>query len=234
LSSKSVQVGVGGSLDFEVSSADIVQGFVVDHEGNIGVFQHSVSAENGVVGLNNSGGDLRRGVDGELDLGLLAVVNGETFKEEGTETRTSTTTEGVEDHKALKTSAVISKLSDSVQYKVNNFLANGVVTTGIVVGSIFLAGDELFRVEELAVGTSSNFIDDSGFKINHNAARNVLASAGFREESVEGVIATSQGLVGRHLTVRLNTVLQAEKFPAGITGLDTSLTNVNTDTLSHC
>jgi hypothetical protein len=163
LSGKSVQVGVGRSLDFKVSSAHIVQGFVINHEGDIGVFQHSVSAEHGVVGFNNSSGNLRRGVDSELNLGLLAVVDRETFKEEGTETGTSTTTERVEDHESLETSAVISKLSDSVQYKVNNFLADGVVTTSIVVGGIFLAGDELFRVEELAVGTSSNFIDDSGF-----------------------------------------------------------------------
>ena len=32
LSNKSVQVGVGGSFDIEISSADIVDGFIVEHD----------------------------------------------------------------------------------------------------------------------------------------------------------------------------------------------------------
>jgi hypothetical protein len=43
LSDESVKVGVGGSLDIEVSSADIINGFVVDHNGDIGVLEERVS-----------------------------------------------------------------------------------------------------------------------------------------------------------------------------------------------
>jgi len=32
------------------------------------------------------------------------------------------------------------------------------VTTGIVVGGVFLAGDELLRVKQLAVGAGSNLV----------------------------------------------------------------------------
>jgi len=42
LSDESVQVGVGGSLDIEVSSADVINGFVVDHNSNIGVLEEGV------------------------------------------------------------------------------------------------------------------------------------------------------------------------------------------------
>merc|ERR1719181_1310733 len=35
LSDQSVEVGVGGSLDVEVSAADVVDGLVVEHDGNI-------------------------------------------------------------------------------------------------------------------------------------------------------------------------------------------------------
>lgn len=38
LSNKSVQVSVGGSFDIEVSSADIIDGFVIEHNGDISVF----------------------------------------------------------------------------------------------------------------------------------------------------------------------------------------------------
>ena len=37
LSDESVKVGVGGSFDVELSSADVVDGFVIEHNGNIGV-----------------------------------------------------------------------------------------------------------------------------------------------------------------------------------------------------
>ena len=37
LSNKSVQVGVCWSFNVEISSADIIDGFIVEHDGNIGV-----------------------------------------------------------------------------------------------------------------------------------------------------------------------------------------------------
>jgi hypothetical protein len=51
------------------------------------------------------------------------------------------------------------------------------VTTGVVVGSILLASDHLLGVEERAVGTSADLIDNIGLKIAVDGARNVTASA---------------------------------------------------------
>jgi hypothetical protein len=65
LGNQSVQVGVGGSFDIQVSSANIVDGFIVQHDSDIGMFQKGVGGQNRVVGFNNGGGDLGRGVDGE-------------------------------------------------------------------------------------------------------------------------------------------------------------------------
>jgi len=227
LGNKSVQVGVSGSLDIEVTAADIVDGLVVEHNGNIGVLKEGVGGEHGVVGLNDGGGDLGGWVDGEAELGLLAVINGESLEEEGTETGTGTTTDGVEDEEALETSALISELTDSVEAEIDDFLTNGVVTTGEVVGSVFLTGDELLGVEELSVGTGTDLIDDGGFEIEEDATGDVLASTSLGEEGVEGIITTTDSLVRGHLTIRLDTVLEAEKFPAGVTNLDTGLTDVN-------
>ena len=42
LSNESVQVGVGWSLDIEVSSADIINGFVIDHDSDISVLEVDV------------------------------------------------------------------------------------------------------------------------------------------------------------------------------------------------
>jgi hypothetical protein len=61
----------------------------------------------------------------------------------------------------------------------------------------------------------------------------VLASTSLREKSVERVITTTDGLVGRHLPIRLDTVLQAIQLPTGVTGLDTGLNNMNRQHFTH-
>lgn len=60
----------------------------------------------------------------------------------------------------------------------------------------------------------------------------MFASAGLAEESVEAVVASANGLVRRHLPIRLDTVLQAVQLPAGISYLDSGLTDVDRDTLT--
>jgi len=127
----------------------------------------------------------------------------------------------------LETSALIGELSDSVEAEINDFFTNGVVTTGEVVGGILLAGDELFWVEELSVGTSADFVNDSGFQVKEDATGDVLASTSLGEEGVESIIAATDGFVRGHLTVWLNAVLEAEELPAGVTYLDTGLTDVD-------
>ena len=197
------------------------------------MLEEGVGGEHGVVGLNDGSGDLGRRIDGETELGLLAVVDGESLEEEGTETGAGTTTNGVEDEEALEASALVSELSDSVEAEIDDFLADGVVATGEVVGGILLAGDELLGVEELSVGAGSDLIDNGGLEIEEDAAGHVLASTSLGEEGVESVVATTDGLVRWHLTVGLDTVLEAEELPAGVTNLDTGLTDVDRDDLTH-
>ena len=62
----------------------------------------------------------------------------------------------------------------------------------------------------------------------------MLAGARLREEGVEGVVAAADGLVRGHLPVRLDTVLEAEKLPAGVTHLATALANHDGEALTHC
>ena len=122
---------------------------------------------------------------------------------------------------------MISELSDTVEAEINDFFTNGVVTTGEVVGSILLTRDELLWVEELTVGTSTDFIDNGWFQIEEDATGDVLAGTSLGEEGVESIITATDGLIRWHLTIWLDTVLEAEKFPAGVTNLDTGLTDVN-------
>jgi hypothetical protein len=107
LSNEAVQVLVRRSGDIEVATADIVDSLVIDEESTVRVLNGAVSRQDSVVRLNNGSRGSGSRVDGELKLGLLAVLSRETLKEESTETGTSTTTEGVEDQEALERLAVV-------------------------------------------------------------------------------------------------------------------------------
>jgi len=227
LRDESVEVSVGGALNIEVSSADIVDGLVVEHDGDIGVLEEGVSGEDGVVWLNNGGGDLWGWIDGESELGFFTVIDGKSLEEERSETGTGSSTDGVEDEETLETCALIRELSDSIEAEIDDFLTNGVMSSGEVVGSIFFTGDELLWVEQLSVGSGSDLIDNGWFEIEEDGSWDVFTSTSLGEEGVEGIVTTTDGFIGWHLTVWLDSVLKAEELPAGVTDLDTGLTDVD-------
>merc|ERR1719436_535945 len=228
-----VQVGVRRALNVEATAAHIIDGLVVQAEGHISVLQQGVGGKNVIVRLHNCSSDLRGRSHSVRQLGLLAVIDGQTLKEKSTKTRAGTSTSGVVDEETLQTSAVVRELAYSVKNEVDNFLANGVVATGVVIGGVLFARDQLLGVVQLAVGTSADLIDHSRLEVDVNSTGHVLASTSLREEGVESIIAATDGLIGRHLAVRLDAVFKAEKFPGGITDLDTGLTKMDVDNFTH-
>ena len=48
-----------------------------------------------------------------------------------------------------------------------------------------------------------------------------------REKGIESIITTTDGFIGWHLTVWLDSVLKAEELPASVTDLDTGLSDVD-------
>lgn len=133
LCDETVKVLVVWSLNSQVAAANVVNGLVVDHEGAVGVLESCVRGENRVVWLNNRSGDLRGGINTELELALLSIVNGQTLHQQGTETRASSTTKRVEDQETLQSGAVVGDTSDLVQDLINELLSHSVVTTGVIV-----------------------------------------------------------------------------------------------------
>ena len=226
LADEAVEVGVGGALDVQVAAADVVDGLVVHHEGTVGVLEGGVGGEDGVVGLHHRGGHLGRRVDGELQLGLLPVVHGESLHQERGEAGASAATEGVEDEESLETSTLISQLPDPVQDQVHDLLPDGVVAPGVVVGGVLLPGDELLGVEELPVDPGPHLVDDGGLQVDEDSPGDVLARTGLNrevkvsqlktstvslvylgEEGVEAVISAPNSLVRWHAAIRLDPVL---------------------------
>merc|ERR1712223_724253 len=195
------------------------------------MLQSCMSSQDSIVRLNNSGGHLRSWVDGELKLGLLAVVDGKTLHQKGGESGSSASSKGMEKKKSLKTSTLVGQLPDSVQNQIHDLLANGVVAPGVVVGGVLLAIDQLLRMVELTIGSNSGLVDDSWLQVNENSSWNMFSASSLREEGSEGVV--SKGLVRGHAAVRLDTVLQTVELPTGVSNLDSSLSDMNRDTFSH-
>jgi len=231
LSDQPVQVGVGWSLDVQVTAADVIDGLVVNHEGAVRVLQSGVGGQDGVVGLNHGSGNLGCRVDSELKLALLSVVHRQPLHEKGGKARSGATAEGMEEKESLESSASIGQLPDSVQNKVNNLLSDRVVSSGVVVGGILLSVDELLGVVQLTVCSASGLVNYSGLQIDEDCSWDVLAGASLGEEGLEGVI--PEGLVGGHVTVGLDAMLKAVELPTGVSNLATGLADVDGDALTH-
>jgi len=107
------------------------------------------------------------------------------------------------------------------------------MTASEIIGCIFLARDKLLRMEELSVSAGADLINNSGLQVNHNATGHMLASTSLAEESVEGIISTTNGLVRGHLTIWLDAMLEAEELPAGVSDLNSGLTDVDAKSLTH-
>lgn len=100
----------------------------------------------------------------------------------------------MEDEEPLQAFTVVRQSPDSLQNGIDQFLADGVVTSGVVVGGVFLAGNHVFRVEKRSVFTVPDFINDIGLQIDVEGSGNVFASSGFREEGRETIVSGSSGV----------------------------------------
>ena len=85
-------------------------------------------------------------------------------------------------------------------------------------------------MEQLAVRASADLVNDGWFQIQEDCTWDIFARAGLGKECsvrvVVGVVIITIAN-GRFLAVWLNTVLEAEKFPASVTELDTGLADVD-------
>jgi hypothetical protein len=107
LGNQAVEMLIVGARNVQAATADIVDSFVVDKERAVGVLNGAVGREDGVIWLDDGGRDARSGIDGKLELALLAIVGRETLEEERTKTRSCTATERVEDEETLEGRAVV-------------------------------------------------------------------------------------------------------------------------------
>lgn len=139
------------------------------------MLQGGVGGQDRVVRLDDGDGRLRSRVDAELQLALLAVVDGQALHKESAKTRTGTTAKGVEDQETLETGAGVGDAANLVENAIDKLLSDSVVTTGIVVGSILLAGDHVLGVEQASVWAGADLVDDVRLKIAVDCSWDILS-----------------------------------------------------------
>lgn len=175
LCNQAVEVLVVRTLDAEISTADVVDGLVVNHEAAVGVFKSGMGSQDRVVWLDNGSGDLRCWVDAELQLALLAIIDGQTLHQQSSKARSSSTTERVKDEKTLQTGAVVRNTANLVKDLIDQFLPDSIVTPCVVVGRILLASDHLLGMEKGSIGAGADLINNVGLEIAVDGTRNIFA-----------------------------------------------------------
>ena len=79
------------------------------------MLQRGVGVQDRVVRLHDGGGHLGGGVDGEPQLGLLAVVHGQSLHQQGGKPRPGAAPETVKHEETLETARIVSHATDAVQ-----------------------------------------------------------------------------------------------------------------------
>ena len=64
-------------------------------------------------------------------------------------------------------------------------------------------------------------------QVHEHGPRDMFSRSRLREEGVEGVISTTDSLIGGHLPIGLDSMFEAVELPTCVTDLATSLTDVD-------
>ena len=74
--------------------------------------------------------------------------------------------------------------------------------------------------------------NDSRFQVNEHSSGDILPGTRLTEESIEGVVTSTNDFIGGHLSIWLYAMLQTVELPAGIANLHPSLSNMDGDALT--
>merc|ERR1711988_1023414 len=224
-----ITVGWGGEL--EGSEADIVKSFVINAHNLIGVLDKLMDGKGGIVWLNDGIRHLWGRHDGESGHDSIWVLFSDLGDEEGSHTRSGTTTERVGDLETLEAIATFGFLSDDIEDGVDELGTLSVVTLGPVVTGTGLTEDEVVWSEELTEWSGSDGVHGSWLKIHEDGSWDVSSTSGLVVVDVDSLeLEIRITVVG---TSWVNTVLVGDDLPEFGTDLVTALTTLDVNDFSH-
>ena len=226
-----VEITIGWGGELEGSEADIVKSLVINAHDLIGVLDELMHGKGGVVWLNDGIRHLGGWHDGEGGHDSVGVLFSDLGDEEGSHTRSGTTTEGVGDLESLEAIATFGFLSDDIEDGVDELGTFSVVTFGPVVTGTGLSEDEVVWSEELTERSSSNRVHGSWLKIHEDGSWDVSSSSGLVVVDVDSLkLEIGVTVVG---TGGVNSVLVRDDLPEFGTDLVSALASLDVDDFSH-
>ena len=211
--------------------ADVIQSFVVDAHGLVGVLDELMHGEGGVVGFDDGVGDLGGGDDGEGHHDAVGVLLAELGDEEGAHAGAGTTTEGVADLETLEAVAGLGLLAADVEDGVDELGAFSIMTLRPIISRTCLSEDEVVGAEDLAVGAGADGVHGAGLEIHKNRAGHVASTSGFVEVDVDAFeLKIGVSLVGAG---GVNSMFVRNHFPEFRANLITALATLNTNDFTH-
>ena len=226
-----VQITVGWGGELEGSEADIVKGLVINAHDIIGVLDELMDREGGVVWLDDGVGHLWGWHDGVGNHLSVWVLFSDLGDEEGSHTRSGTSTKGVGDLESLEAIATFGFLSHNIEDGVNEFSSLGVVTLGPIVTSTGLSEDKVVWSEELTEWSGSDRVHGTWLKIHEDGSWDVTTTSSFVVVDVDSLeLEVGVTVVG---TSWVNSVFVRDDFPELGTDLVTALTSLDVDDFSH-
>jgi len=226
-----IQITIGGGCELKRAKADVVQSFVVNHEGLIGVLDQLMEGQDGIVGFHNGvrhlgGGDDR--VSGHNAIGIFFTDLGD---QESSHTGSGTATKRMAQLESLKAITSLSLLADDVENGINQFGTLGVVTFGPIVTGASLTKNKIVGSKELTEGSSADGVHGAGLQIHEDGAGNIASTGGFVEINVDALqLQVGVTVVG---TGGVNAVLVSDDLPEFGADLVTALAALDVNEFAH-
>ncbi len=173
-----VQVTIGGVVKLERTEANIIQSFIVNAIGFISVLHKLVNRESGIVGFNNSVGDLGRWHYRVSVHDPVRVFLPDLGDEESSHARAGSSAKRVGHLEALQTIGGFRLFANYIQNRINQLGSFGVMSFRPIVAGSRVAENVIVRPENLSIRTGPDRVHRTRFQIDENSPGHVHASAG--------------------------------------------------------
>jgi hypothetical protein len=228
---KMVKISVSGGGKLKSSEANVVQGLIIKSEALVGILHKLMDRKCGIVGFHDGVRHLGGRDDGIGRHDSVRVFLTDLGDQQGSHTRSSTTTHGVSQLETLKAVRGLGFFTDNIKHGVDQLSTLGVMSLGPVVTSSGLTEDKVVRSEELSKRTGTDGVHGTRLEIHEHSTRNVTSTSGFVVVDIDSLqLKIGVSVVG---TGGVNTVLVGDDFPELGTNLVTALTSLNVNDFSH-
>ena len=171
-----IQISIRGRRELQRSEADVVERFVVDDEGFVGVFDELMDRQRCVVRLYDDVGHLRRGDDGECVHDPVWILFSDFGDEEGSHSGSGSTTEGVIELKSLQAIATFRLFAHDVENGVDQLGSFRIMPLGPIVTRTGLTENEIVWPEQLTERPRSHCIHGTRLQIDEDNTRDIFTA----------------------------------------------------------